>query len=301
MSRFFDELERRLREGTTERYSRERGDGSIPAQARRRPTFVRRRRRPLALAAVALAALAVPALGAVSDLWQPDVRPAPSMRSVRAARGMGFSCRQETGSRVDPGPRVGRTFTSVLAVLARPRTPADVPERRYLRTSFARDIDVKGVRYLGTAPDGQRYYVIPAGGAGLPPPPDDCLRMLPPKLRRSYEHQPRQEPTICIAGDGGGSCGSLADIRLHGSWGANGTGDRSTVAGVVPNGVHAIRVTYGRSTRTFAVSDNFFAFRVALEAPQAVRPDRLVWELDDGTVRDVTRRAARSPRLRAGP
>jgi len=294
MSRFFDELERRLRKETTERYSSQPREGPVPAQARRRPTFVRQHRRLLVLAAVALAALAVPALGAVSDLWQPDVRPAPSMRSRRAVRGISFSCRQETSRRVDAGPPVGRTFTSVLAVLARPRTTADVPERRYMQTPFARDIDVKGIRYLGSAPDGHRYYVIPAGGAGLPRPAEDCLRRLPNKLRRSYEHQPRQEPTICVAGDGGGGCSSLADVRAHGSWGASGTGGSSSVAGVVPNGVHAIRVTYGRSTRTFKVSDNFFAFRVALEAPQAVRPDRLVWELDDGTVRDVTRPAAPS-------
>lgn len=296
MSGFFDELERRLRKQTTEHYSRPADERSVPAQARGRTTFVRGHRRLLVMAAVVLAALTVPALGAVSNLWQPDVRPAPSMRSVRAIRGMSFSCRQETNTRVDAGPRVGRTFTSVLGVLARPQTAADVPERRYLQTPFARDIDVKGIRYLGTAPDGQRYYVIPAGGAGLRPPPEACLRKLPPRLRRSYEHPPRHEPTICVAGGGASGCGSLADVRLHGSWGANGVGRESTIAGVVPNGVRAIRVTYGRSTRTFRVSDNFFAFRVALEAPQAVRPDRLVWELDDGSVRDVTRRRAASSR-----
>lgn len=289
MSRYFDELERQLREQTTKRYSTGSGGGPASAQPRRsgRATFVLRHRRLLVGAAAALAGLAVPALGAVNDLWHPDVKPAPAMRTVN---GTGFACRQASGHGADAEPRVGRAFTSVLDVLARPRTTADVPERRYLQTPFARDIDTQGIRYLGTAPDGRRYYVLPAGGSGAPQPPADC--------RRRYARQPRRELTVCVVGGGAGSCGSLADVRLHGSWGADGAGSHSTVAGVVPNGVRAIRVTYGRSTRAFAVEDNFFAFRVDLEAPQAAHPDRLVWELDDGSVRDVTRRATVRPKAR---
>lgn len=56
----------------------------------------------------------------------------------------------------------------------------------------------------------------------------------------------------------------------------------------MPNGVRAIRVTYGRSTRSFPVRDNFFAFRVALQAPRAADPDRVVWQLADGSTQDVT-------------
>jgi hypothetical protein len=50
-------------------------------------------------------------------------------------------------------------------------------------------------------------------------------------------------------GGGGGGCGTLADVRAQGMFGASGTDGRSTVAGIVPNGVRAVRVTYGRSTR----------------------------------------------------
>lgn len=290
MSRYFDDGARRLRDAGSDR--RHQPDERHPPR-RRRMRRAHGPRRFVLVGLLALVVLAVPAaLATVTDLWKPDVRPLPPMGTVGAIRGNSFSCRPirgESDLHVDVGPRVGPEFTSVLGVLARPRTPADRIERRYLRSGFAHDIDVQGVRYLGTAPDGVRYYVIPAGSLGSPPPPASCLRKLPPRVRRIYDRQPRREPSICIQGGGGGGCMPLADIRRHGSWGASGVGGRSTVSGVVPNGVRAIRVTYGHSTRTFPVRDNFFAFRVALQAPQAVQPDRLVWELDDGTVRDVTR------------
>ncbi|MGN6190093.1 MAG: hypothetical protein ACTHOE_14455 [Conexibacter sp.] len=290
---FFDDVERRLREETPERYGRRLREEAAPTRRHGRASFVRRHRRVLLVAAAALAGLTVPALGAVSGLWQPDVRPSPPMRTTA---GTGFSCSQEPSGSIDAGPRVGPVFTSVLAVLARPRTTADVLDRRYLRVPFAHDIDVHGIRYLGTAPDGRRYYVIPAGGSGSSRPADDCLRKLPSKIRRADARSPRHEPTICVVGGGAGGCGPLADVRSHGSWSASGIGNHSTVAGVVPDGVRAIRVTYGRSTRSFPVEGNFFAFRVALQAPQAASPDRLEWELADGSLRDVTRRSGASVR-----
>ncbi len=287
MSGFFDELERRLRAGTTDQYAGSKDARRSPARA----TFARRHRRLLLAAVVSLVGLSVPALAAVSDLWQPDVRPGPSMHSV-TVRGTSFGCNSTSSRSFDTGPPIGPEFTSVLAVLARPRSARDALDRRYLRAPFARGIDAKSIRYLGTAPGGSRYYVVPAAGSGEAPPPKECLQRLPPKLRKAYEQPARQEPTICLVGGGTGACGSLADVRRRGSWGASGIGGRSTVAGVVPNGVQAIQVTYGRSTRTFPVSDNFFAFRVALEVPQAVQVDRMVWKLDDGSTRDVIHRHA---------
>lgn len=292
MRRFIDDLRDQLRANAAERFPRQDAEGEQTTRTRGRAPTTRRRRRLVVVALVALAGVAVPALGAVTDLWRPDVRPWPAMRTATVS-GRGFSCTTPSRHGIDVGPPIGRAFTSVLGVLARPRTAADAIDRRYLEAPFASGIVVRSIRYLGTAPDQRRYYVIPAWGTGRQSLPERCLHRLPERARRSYEHPSSPSPTICIFGGGGGSCSSLADIRRRGSWGASGVDGRSTVAGVVPNGVRAIHVTYGRSTRVFPVRDNFFAFRVGLDAPRAVRPDRLVWELDDGTVRDVTRHAPR--------
>lgn len=300
MSPFFDELERRLRDAATERYAANPDAGSQPPEpSRRGAAWARRHRRLLVLALVALAGLAVPAVGAMTDLWRPDVDPPPPMGTVTAAHGNAVSCRGRSSTRIDVGPPVGRAFTSVLGVLARPRTAADAIERRYVGGPGLVGVDVDGVRYLGTAPDGVRYFVVPVRGYGRHPLPARCLRKLSPKLRRLFSPRPQpREPTVCVFGGGGGGCSTLADVSAHGSYGSSGTmHSRATVAGVVPNGVHDVRVTYGASTRTFPVRDNFFAFSVALGAPQAVDADRVEWVMDDGSVRDVTRRPP--PRTRA--
>lgn len=288
MSRYFDELERRLRDATSERH----GTGSPPRSSAHRADWARRHRRLLVFAVVALTGLAVPAVGAVTDLWRPDVRPPPPMGTVRSSPGTAVSCRHTSAPPLDVGPPVGRAFTSVLGVLARPRTAADAIERRYLSGPGLVGVDVDGVRYLGTAPDGVRYFVVPVRGYGRHSIPERCLRKLSPKARRLFSSRPQpREPMVCVYGGGGGGCSTIADVSAHGSYGSSGTlRSRSTVAGVVPNGVDDVRVTYGTSTRTFPVRENFFAFRVALGAPQAVKPDRVEWLMDDGSVRDVTRR-----------
>jgi len=299
MSDFFDELERRLRDAAAERGAAAGPADETPAAAelRRAPrrSWPRRHRGLLIAAAAALAGLAVPAVAAVTDLWRPDVKPPPRMATVTASSGHGHghavSCSGMSSSRIDVGPPVGPEFTSVLGVLARPRTSADDFPRRYLRAPGFVGVDVQGIRYLGTAPDGVRYFAVPVRGVGFHPLPARCLRKLTPRLRRRFQLQlPPPAPTVCVYGGGGGGCSSVADIRAHGTFGSSGTMDtRSTVAGVVPNGVRAVRVTYGRSTRTFPVHDNFFSFQVALGTVRAMDTDRVEWLMENGGVRDVTR------------
>jgi len=290
MSRFFDELEERLRTATTEQHARARSHDAAPAARRR--GWARRHRRLLVVAPIALIGFAVPAVGAVTDLWRPDVKPAPPMRTVpeHPSRNV-VACGNVPERRLDVGPRVGADFTSVLGVLARPRTAADAFDRRYLpQLSSLLGVDLAGIRSVGLTADGNRAFVIPARGFGQQPWPARCLRGLHGHRRALLAHpQQRREPVVFLFGAGGGGAIPLAAIRAHGTYARFGnTRGRATVMGLVPNGVRAVRVTYGRSTRSFPVRNNFFSFRVAVDVEQS--PDRVAWELEDGSVRVVIRR-----------
>ena len=291
MSRFFDELEERLRAAAAHQ-----AEAGPP---RRR--WGRRHRRLLAVAVIALCTAAVPAFGAVTDLWRPDVRPLPLTRTTttttHAARTTtparttttharsAFSCAGTPTSTVDVGPPVGPAFTSAFGVLARPRTPADRIDPRSVRPIGLLGVDLDGVRAIGSG--AVPAFVLSARGLGRRWP-ERCLRGLDAQQRQAVIPPPRRERIVCLI-VGGGTCGPLADVRAHGTFLSSGTvRGRASVSGLVPDGVRAVRVTYGSSTRTFPVSENFFSFDVALDAPQT-RPDRVVWELDDGSTRDVTR------------
>lgn len=289
MSGFFDELEQRLRDAA-QRQGAAAADVRPPSAAPYAPcrAWMRRHRRLLVVVAAALVGLAVPAVAAVTDLWRPDVRPSPPMRTAPLHAGPAYTCRHVSSPPLDVGPPVGRAFTSVLGVLARPRTSADAFDLRYLRAPGLLGVDVAGIRYLGTAPGGTRSYVVAARGfAAQPSWPARCLRRLSPAARRHVVRPARHEPTICVFG-GGSSCTPLAVVRAQGTFGSFGTvRGRATVAGLAPNGVRVVRISYGRSTRVFPVRDNFFSFAVAIDVERAA-PDRVEWLMDDGSVRDVT-------------
>jgi hypothetical protein len=299
MSRFFDELEERLRSSTVEQHAREARD--VPSPRPRRRRWIRRR--PLVAVAIAAAGLAVPAVAAVTDVWRPDVeprQPRPPVRTVmndrprtvRSDRAHAFSCRQVAPSRIDVGPPIGREFTSVLSILGRHRTSADAFDRRQLQPLLI-GVDVAAIRYVGTAADGARTFVIPARGMRMMPP--HCLGQLRPQDRKRVLSAERRQPMICMQG-GGGTCATLADFRRHGTFGTSGAArGRATASGVVPDGVRAVRITYGSSTREFPVADNFFSFQVALDV-EAGLPDRLEWLMEDGSVRDATAGSA-APRV----
>lgn len=291
MSRFFDELEERLRAAATVEHARRADEadaaGRPAACAPSRRRWIRRR--PLLAVALAAGALSVPAVGAVTDVWRPDVDPAPAMTTATAI-GTGVSC-EGSAKRIDTGPPAGPEFTSVLGVLARPRTAGDDVAAKYLRPLGLVGVDVQGIRRVGGD-----TFLVPSRGAGQPPLPAGCARKLPPRVRRLYARPAEPVPTICLIGGGGGGCTPLAEIRAHGTFGASGTRHgRATVSGLAPNGVREVRVTYGRSTRSFPARDNFFAFEVAVDVPQASTPDRVEWLMEDGSVRDVTQRHGPSP------
>lgn len=286
MSPFFDELEQRLRASVAEQHGRAAQRAAAP-QAPAAPRRGNRRGLFALVAALVVAGAAVPGVPAVTGLWQPDVeRQAPWPTSTTPATEV-LSC-DARSPRFRAGPPIGPEFAAVFAVFGRPATKADRMRRAYLRPLPLVGVDVDGIRRVGTE-DGRPFFLIPAQGMGRQPPPERCLRGLSQAQRAAVAAPPRMVPTVCWGG-GGGGCSTLADLARHGSYGSGGVvRGRATITGLAPNGVRAVRVTYGRSTRTFEVRDNFFSFRLGIDVEQASSPDRLEWLMEDGSVRDVTR------------
>lgn len=86
---------------------------------------------------------------------------------------------------------------------------------------------------------------------------------------------------------GGGGCGiGPGDLRVRGMFVSSGCDDRrSTVVGVVPDGVPHVTVRYGASERSFGARDNFYGYDVALPAERF--PDAITWTMRDGSRRQV--------------
>jgi hypothetical protein len=301
---FFDELEQRLRASAAEQHggaaaapgsppaaaAEEDGGAPAAAHARRRGWLRPRGNRRLVVLVVAtlLAGAAVPTVPAVTGLWEPDVEPqAPRGTVVSPTRSVSCDVKERT---FRSGRPIGPEFAAVLGVFARPRTAADRFPRKHLRSLHLVGLDVRAIRRAGVTAGGRPFYVLPARGVANPAWPARCARRAPPEQRRQLTHPPLiDEPTICVM-DGGGACGPLADIARHGSYGSSGTvRGRATISGLAPNGVREIRVTYGTSTETFPVHDNFFTFKVGIDVEQASSPDKLEWLMSDGSVKDVTR------------
>jgi hypothetical protein len=278
MSDFFDTVEQRLRQSAAQ-----------VATAPRRPWW--RRRVALVVALAALVGFAVPAVAAITTLWTPDV---PPQRPWRVTTGQSYSCdglasRPRSTTTTRP---VSPQLTSQLAALRRPRGAADRVDARYLRTLPVIGLNRAAIRRLAVSANGSDVYVIPVEGiAGERPWPARCLDGLPRRLRRQFGRgtPDRVEPMLCVLDGGGSSCGLTAsDLRRRGSFGAATVGRGDTlVTGIVPDGVTAVTVAYGRSKRAFAVHDNVVSFMTSLSPERASSPDQLQWQLADGTTRTI--------------
>jgi len=290
MSGFFDGLERQLRASARERHGGAR-------RGRLRGLRARRGGRLLAVAAALLVAGgAVPAVTALSSLWEPDVAPQRPWATAPAdvIRGRTtFTCRARS-VRPSAGPPIGRRFTDAFSVFARPQRPRDGQHDLRNRRMPLLTIDFGGIRRLGFDADRRPIDLVPGWGIGHRWA-EKCVRRMSPRQRRALLPPVVRGPAICV--DGG--CTTLSELVRHGMYGSGGVErGRATITTVVPDGVRAVRVTYGSSTRTFPIEHNFASFRVGIDVEQAASPDRLEWLMRDGSVRDVTFRPRPRPRRR---
>jgi len=298
--RFLDALEDRLR-ATAERAAATAAPGARGDARRRGRGAMRRRgavrRRTIALAVAAVAGTAVPAVAALTSLWTPHV----TSDGPRATMPASPVCGGQTAL---PRPRptttqapIGRELASLLGALRRPRTPADALDVRQLDAG-ARGVHVGSIRMVGAAPGGQRFFVVPVDSIVRTRPAisDRCLARHSPRARRRLAGAPALPPThgplLCLQSGLGGNCGTtVGRLRDRGALAATparaGDVRVTVVAGLVPDGVRAVTLRYGRSERTFSIKGNFYAFEVRLPIDRASHPDRIEWLLDDGTRRPV--------------
>ncbi|MDO8213218.1 hypothetical protein [Conexibacter sp. CPCC 206217] len=258
--------------------------------------------------------------------------------ATRQMRGSDQSCVQHMAgppaSLTHAAP--SEALRSAFSLLRRPQIPQDrVDETSIgLRILPAEGIYIDWIR-MARAADGHEFYLVLAQSRGLPQPLSRaCLRVRHAALVRSLEHAspqlrrltlgtearlnreeqpaggfPRREAIFLFDRDrsrgntigGGGGGVDLAFVRRYGLFGSSGSGsdDRSSVSGLLPDGVASIDMTFAqRASRgrhrpaevypsaielTVPVQDNVVSFEVARPAEDA-SPSRMVWHAADGSV-----------------
>lgn len=287
MSRFFDDLEQQLHEAAQREIAS--AEGASPPQSWwRRP-------RALALLAVGAAGLATPAIARVTGIWNPGVRPGPPARTVTAGTpSSGLTCTDNSGPQaaVITNASPSTLLTNILGVLRRPYSSEDqFPALRLPQGLAALNgaaVNPHAIRFLGTA-GRKSYFAVPIAGSAHVPA--HCRQGLTARQRHNAEASqppPITQPRICLlSSTGSGGCGgSPGELRERGAQIGIGTAANETiVAGLVPDGVTAVTITYGRSHRTFAIHNNFLSYVVAVGASRA--PNAVVWHFADGSARRV--------------
>lgn len=231
--------------------------------------------------------------------------------------------------------RPSDALLNAIGVLRRPATDADRIDPNALVAPFARGIYRNWAR-VATAVDGRQFYVIVAQDRLRPRPiPQSCVALAHAELERLLVHRgpavrsvalrierqvDREEhprggfkPAEAIylfdrqpdgrAGSGGGGV-DLGYFLRHGLFGSSGSANRSSVSGLVPDGVASVDFTFARKLSrgphrdpkvypsalalTVRVQDNVVSFAVDRPAPDAF-PTRMVWRRADGSVLRVVR------------
>lgn len=272
MSSFFEQLEGQLRTAVERRHN-----SPVASPSRRW-----RNRRNASLIAIATVGLATPALARVTGLWKPDVRRWPTTEI-----GTTSQTPDRPGRAVPQGPQytkapVARELANTFGVLRQPRTREDVFPT--LGREGLKHVNRETIRYVGSA-DGRRYFLVPGASFGSP----DARGSAAASTRRA---EPAGDPSssgCLLADNGSGGCfANIAAVRRTGTGGSslrkNAPG--AVVVGLVPDGVRAVTIRYGPSTRTLAIRRNFYAYTVALDPAQAL-DHHVVWHLADGTTRRI--------------
>lgn len=288
MSGFFDDLERQLHDAARREIDHREGHRA-PRRRWRRP-------RALALLAVGVVGVATPALADVfgvrpiTSIWDPGVPPA-----TRAARGVtGPGCALPSPAsqiaQISTAP-ASPQLTSILGVLRRPSNAQDIVPVRSIQRRLAQltEFNPTAIRYVGSAA-GQRYFVVPnLGTRARPALPPRCLARLTPLQRRAYLRAAPAagQAQICLISATVSGCGTTpANLGAHGAELSVKHGATTDVVGLVPDGVTALTITYGRSKRTFPVDSNFFSYTITVNPGQA--PTATIWHLADGAIRRVS-------------
>ena len=188
---------------------------------------------------------------------------------------------------LDSAATVDPPLVAHLAILRRAQRTGDLPVRlqRGLATATPlNQIAVRAIRYLGRAPTGERFYLVPATIRDFLCLPSGRLtaaqRARWQALRRQIELRTHRLglALVPVGPDQPGRIaygeGSLyQDVRANRLIAIfNLAGNRSaTLAGVVPDGVRAVRLTYAARTTTLRVSPgtNFWAARVPGPVPDS--------------------------------
>jgi hypothetical protein len=164
---------------------------------------------------------------------------------------------------------------------------------------------MRGIRYLGRAPNGVSFYLVPATvrlpGFFCRPPQGPVKPALGQRLHQLSEQAQLRTRSFGLTlvpipppGEASGanySAGSLyADVSANRLIAAfNEPSNRSiTLAGVVPDGVSAVHVTYASAARTVPVAPgtNFWATVMPMLLPGLyAEPYRFIWLGTDGQTR----------------
>ncbi len=224
----------------------------------------------------------------------------------------------------------------LLAPLRRPATAEDLPTGGSALRGFG-ETYVNYVRQA-TAANGQRFEIIVAR---TPTPfvrlPDSCLESSETELRHLLTGKPRAIRSVALGvfadlkaqqkranaqppvqdgiflftrnrggGGGGGGGGNAAQFAKQGNFTSSGSRGRSTLSGLVPDGVASITLQYPKRVdrgryfaptiypsafeRTVRVQQNVVSLRVPRGAGDAF-PERMVWRDAAGKALRVVRRS----------
>jgi hypothetical protein len=212
----------------------------------------------------------------------------------------------------DPAAAADPGLVQHVAILRRAQRASDLPVRLKRRLFSSRNlafgldrVAVRGIRYLGRSPSGVSFYLVPATVRVA-----DLVCHLPqgpatPAVRHALRLFSEQDllrtrsfglalAPVPPPGETSGavySAGSLyADVSTNRLIAAfNQPTNRSvTLAGVVPDGVSDVRVTYASAVRTVRIvaGTNFWATVMPTLLPGlSAEPYRFVWLGSDGQVR----------------
>jgi hypothetical protein len=251
-------------------------DAELRAAARRLadpPGYPSRRFKParprgLLLVGIALILVAVPAVAAVTGVF--DSTRAPQHLAPGSGQSLAPPCKgtsPPTRETIIHGPAPA-ALTDLVGTLRRPRRPEDTISANHL-PHVPYYVDGVRLAYSTHGDAGVRYYLVPTGNIYPTPRVPDTPECAP--FRRAFGH--RAQPGVCVwrvGGDiSGGGCARLGDLRRHGASGPTfgyGYGMKQGmmyVSGVTADGVAAIILRYPNSkpvrTVRIPVRNNVYA------------------------------------------